>query len=160
MSDGTCGYEKDDGVPCRLPASRDDGRCHHHTDIDGERENGGRPSVMDDHKERIVFTAVGSGLKVKHQASLAQVSPDTLRRHACCISDLREAEIEADDPCDFCEQYAQAHARGAMDVLDDCRPEFVASASYGYTKTEKTELENTGDDPLAELTIDWDDAQT
>lgn len=160
MQSDTCGYEKDDGQPCQLPASRDDQRCHHHTDIAEQRDNGGAPKAMDDHKERIVFTAVGSGLKVKDQAALAQVSPDTLRRHACCLESLREPEITADDPCNFCESYAQAHARGAMEVLDDCRPEFVASASYGYTKREQHELMGEDGDPIeTEVVIGGDEQE-
>jgi hypothetical protein len=30
-------------------------------------------------------------------------------------------------------------------VLNDCRPEFVASASYGYVKEERRELEDVTD---------------
>lgn len=139
MTDDICGYEKTDGELCQLPDCRDDGRCWHHTEIEEQRANGGRPNVIDDHKERVIFTAVSSGLKVKDQASLAQISPDTLRRYACCISNLREAKIEVDNPCDFCGSYARAHSKGAMEVLNNCRPEFVASASFDYTKKQEFE---------------------
>jgi hypothetical protein len=87
--------------------------------------------------------AVGQGLKVRDQAALAGVSPDTLRRALCCIESPREPTLDA-DPCEFCANYAQAHANGAREVLNDCRPEFIASASYGYVKKEEREL--TGDD--------------
>jgi hypothetical protein len=38
----------------------------------------------------------------------------------------------------------RARAKGAMEVLQECRPEFRASASFGYKKTEAQEL--TGED--------------
>ena len=133
-----CGYEKDDGTPCKLPDSRSDGRCHHHTTVDAERQRQGRPKLLDDErKQQIVYTAVNSGLTVEHQANLAQVSPDTLRRALCCVKTPRTPELTTENPCDFCEGYAQAHARGAMNVLNECRPEFRASATFGYVKEEK-----------------------
>jgi hypothetical protein len=100
--------------------------------------------LADDRRQKLVFLAVGDGLKVHHQASMAGVSPDTLRRYACCIEDLSRPVLD-DDACEFCENYAQAHARGAREVLDDCRPEFRASASFGYVKEEKREHEHTGE---------------
>jgi len=147
MNDDVCGFEKSDGDPCQLPASRSDGRCHHHTDVEAERQREGRPRLLDDgRKQQIIYTAVNSGLSIEHQANLAQVSPDTLRRALCCVKTPRDPTLTTEDPCDFCEGYAQAHARGAMDVLDECRPEFRASASFGYVKEEKTELSTAEDE--------------
>lgn len=142
MSD-ECGYPTAKGDPCTHPTTDkgDPDRCwlqKHNSEDTGSEE--GRPKLIDEQKERIIYTAVSSGLKVGDQASLASVSPQTLRRHACCIDNLREAEITVEDPCEFCEGYAQAHARGALQVLDDCRPEFRASASFGYVKEEKQDV--------------------
>jgi len=141
-----CGHIKDDGIPCKLPGSRSDGKCHHHTDNPEERDRGGRPRLLDDErKKQIIYTAVNSGLSIEHQANLAQVSGDTLRRALCCVETPREPTITVEEPCDFCEGYAQAHARGAMNVLQECRPEFRASASFGYVKEEKRDLTHSGE---------------
>jgi hypothetical protein len=143
---GTCDYLKDDGEPCELPASRDDGRCHFHTEIEEQRADTGRPRLLDDErKQQIIYTAVNSGLTIEHQANLAQVSPDTLRRALCCVETPRDPQLTTEEPCEFCEGYAQAHARGAMDILQECRPEFRASATFGYTKTEEQKLTGDGE---------------
>ena len=143
MTDDTCGHPTADGTPCKHP-STDDGdpdRCwidsHNEaaTDLDSQP---GRPKLLDDErKQQIIYTAVNSGLSIEHQANLAQVSPDTLRRALCCVKTPRTPELTTEDPCEFCEGYAQAHARGAMNVLNECRPEFRASATFGYVKEEK-----------------------
>ena len=144
-----CGYPTDggDGPPCQHPTTDDDDpdRCWipAHNDTEGDF---GRPRLLDDErKQQIIYTAVNSGLSVEHQANLAQVSPDTLRRALCCVETPREPELTTEEPCDFCEGYAQAHARGAMNVLDECRPEFRASASFGYVKEEKRDLTHSGE---------------
>ena len=143
MTDETCGYDLDDGSTCDLPASRDDGRCHHHTET-GDRANGGRPSSFGEDTKEAIYAAVGSGLKVGHVAAAAGISAKTLRRWTCCIDDLSDA-VPNDDPCDFCQGYAQAHANGARDVLDECRPEFRASASFGYNDTQQIDADHTHD---------------
>lgn len=154
--DDTCGYETAAGTPCQHPTT-DDGdpdRCWEdsHNDAPTESDNAGRPRLMDDERTRQrVLVAVGQGLKVRDQAALAGVSPDTLRRALCCVESPREPALNS-DPCDFCANYAQAHANGAREVLNDCRPEFIASASYGYVKEEKRTHAGDADQPL-EVTI-------
>jgi hypothetical protein len=148
MSDDTCGYPTAKDTPCQHPTT-DDGdadRCWvgSHNDASTDAGQGGRPRAFDDEQTRQrVLVAVGQGLKVRDQAALAGVSPDTLRRALCCVDSPREPALDP-DPCEFCANYAQAHANGAREVLNDCRPEFVASASYGYVERERTEL--TGED--------------
>ena len=142
MNNDTCGYPTANDKPCQHPTTDDDNpdRCWipSHNAKDGDF---GRPRLLDDErKQQIIYTAVNSGLTIEHQANLAQVSPDTLRRALCCVETPRTPALTTEEPCDFCEGYAQAHARGAMNVLDECRPEFRASASFGYVKEEKTEL--------------------
>jgi len=144
MTDELCGYETPNG-PCQNPATEGDS-CwieshggHTHT----------RPKKLKgdtDEQERrrqILFSVAGDGLKLEHQAALAGVSTDTVRRALCCVKTPRAPKL-TEDPCDFCGNYARAHARGAREVLSDCKPEFVASASYGYTKTEKREVTGEG----------------
>jgi hypothetical protein len=76
----------------------------------------------------------------------------------CCVTSPRDPALDT-NPCDFCANYAQAHANGAREVLNDCRPEFVASASYGYAKTEKREVDMDADVDLSGkgFSIEFDD---
>ena len=149
MTDDTCGHPTIDGGECQHPTT-DDGdpdRCWEdsHNNVPTDSGNAGRPRAFDDEQTRQrVLVAVGQGLKVEHQASLAGVSPNTLRRALCCVDTPRNPSLDA-DPCEFCRNYAQAHANGAREILNDCRPEFVASASYGYVKQQKTELAHSGE---------------
>jgi len=150
MDGDVCGYPTAEGTPCQHPTT-DDGdpdRCWEdaHNDSDTDSANAGRPRAFDDEQTRQrVLVAVGQGLKVRDQAALAGVSPDTLRRALCCVETPRNPTLDP-DPCEFCRNYAQAHANGAREVLDDCRPEFRASASFGYVKEEKRELSTAEDE--------------
>jgi hypothetical protein len=153
----TCGYPTASGTPCQHPTTEDGDpdRCWEDSHNEAETDAGqsGRPRAFDDQQTRQrVLVAVGQGLKVRDQAALAGVSPDTLRRALCCVDAPREPALDA-DPCEFCADYAQAHANGAREVLNDCRPEFVASASYGYVKEEKHDVDQSGE---LELTAELD----
>jgi len=169
MPDEKCGYPTSkDGSPCQHPTT-DDGdpdRCwiDSHNEASTEAGQGGRPRAFDDEQTRQrVLVAVGQGLKVEHQAALAGVSPNTLRRALCCVETPSNPELDT-DPCEFCRNYAQAHANGAREVLNDCRPEFVASASYGYVKEEKRDVDHSGEvehtgslfDLPPEVTDNWE----
>jgi len=137
-----CGAETADGTPCQHPA----GSCPHpaHSDPDVDNPQG-RPegnTLRDDPdaRERL-YEATELGLNVTHRASMAGVSPDTLRRALCCVETPRKPDLTVAEPCDFCAGYARAHAEGAQEVLAECRPEFRASASFGYSETERREVE-------------------
>lgn len=148
--DNICGStETRSGEPCQRDAGwgrdADGGPCVDHADTDAST---GRQSSLDEETKEAIYAAVGSGLKVDHVAAAAGVSAQTLRRWTCCIDDLAEA-VPDDDPCKFCEGYAQAHAEGAREVLEECRPEFRASASFGYNKTEGREVTGEDGGPVA-----------
>jgi len=150
MTDELCGYETPNG-PCQNPATEGDS-CWIESH-GGHASGHGQPKKLkgdSDEQERrrqILFAVAGDGLKVHHQASLAGVSTETLRRSLCCVENPSDPRLD-EDPCDFCGNYARARARGAREVLSDCKTEFVASASYGYTKTEKREVTGEGGGPL------------
>lgn len=135
-----CGYPTANSTPCEHPATNGDS-CwlpSHGGDADSD---GGRPRALDDQQTRQrVLVAVGQGLKVEHQASLAGISPNTLRRALCCVKTPRNPKLDT-EPCEFCRNYAQAHANGAREVLDECRPEFRASASFGYVERKEQEVD-------------------
>jgi transposase-like protein len=144
-----CGYEKDDGEPCQLPASRDDGRCHHHTDIESERANGGRPSLLKEYEDDI-YAGARQGMTLEGCARLAGVDESTLYRWIEKYEDFRKS-------------LNRARAHGELQHLqsvNDSGSRFILERSFGYTKTEKREVENTGDEPLTELTIDFNDVDT
>lgn len=141
--DDICGYTgTTTGEPCGHPAGSCPVPSHH--DEDAENPHG-RPSGLDDDARDALYAAVGSGLKVDHVAAAAGISRRTLSRWTCCLKDLRTCAFDTDDPCDFCQGYARAHAQGARSVLEECRPEFRASASFGYAKRERLEADVTAD---------------
>jgi hypothetical protein len=145
MAEDICGAETIGGTPCQHPTTEggNPDRCWIPAH-GGAATDHGRPAAFDDEQTRErVLMAVSTGLRVSHQASLAGVSDDTLRRALCCVKTPRNPVL-AVDPCDFCARYARAHADGARKVLSDCRPEFVASASYGYSKTDEVEVSGDG----------------
>ena len=100
MSDDQCGHPTASGEPCQHPTT-DDGdpdRCwidSHNDDAVDPNTQPGRPRLLDDQrKQQIIYTAVNSGLSIEHQANLAQVSPDTLRRALCCVKTPRTPELD------------------------------------------------------------------
>jgi transposase-like protein len=127
----TCGYVKDsDGQPCELPASRDDGRCHHHTGIESERANGGRPSLLDEYREDILDGA-RQGMTLEGCARLAGIDESTLHRWIDKYDDFRKS-------------LRRARAQGELQHLqsvNDPGSRFVLERSFGYTKTEKREID-------------------
>lgn len=134
-----CGAPTTDGTPCQNPAT--DGTSCWIQSHGGTKTLEGRPPKLrgDERRQGIVLRAVSDGLKVEDQASRAGIHPDTLRRALCCIDTPRIGAITSEDPCDFCESYAQARAEGARRVLGECRPEFRAAASFGYSKQVRVE---------------------
>lgn len=133
-----CGEPTTKGHPCRNKKSS----------CPWDHDNGGNPNgrtkLLDDgRKQELVLTAVRAGLTFSDQAAHAKVSEDTLRRRLCCVETPREPTLTTDEPCDFCESYAHAHAGGAISVLEECKPEFRAAASFGYT--DKQTVEHTGE---------------
>jgi len=142
-----CAYEKDDGTPCELPASRDDGRCHHHTDIEGERANGGRPSLLREYEDDIMVGA-RQGMTLEGCARLAGVDESTLHRWI----DKHE---------DFRKSLKRARAQGELKRLqsvNDAGSRFILERSFGYVKTEKREVTGEDGGPVeTEVVIGGDD---
>lgn len=135
--DEKCGEETSKGTPCQNDADS----CP--WDHGGENDTGRSKLLDDERKQELILTAVRAGLNIPDQAAHAQVSEKTLRRGLCCVETPRQPTLTTDDPCDFCQSYAHAHAGGAISILEECRPEFRAAASFGYT--DKQQIEHTGE---------------
>ena len=147
MTDDVCGHptEGGDGPPCELPASKSDGRCHHHTETD-ERANGGREWTIDESDHEDILTAAREGFSKAGCARAVGVDEKTLRRY-----------VDAHD--DFRRDFMRARHRGERTLLkgplvdregepesiDGQHARFLLSTSFDYQKTEKKELEHSGE---------------
>jgi len=126
MSNKKCGHATAEDTPCQLPATKDDGRCHHHTEIDAERANGGRPPLLVKRKDDIL-TGARQGMTIEGCARLAGVGKRTL------YDWLEEYE-------DFSHSFKRARAQGELSHIqsvNDRGSQFLLERSYGYTKTQR-----------------------
>lgn len=124
MTDDVCGAETNAGDPCQNPA----GSCPHH-------EHGGRPSKFTEERVETLLDAARSGMTVEGCARAAGIGESTLH-------DWRNEHSE------FSEAFNRARAEGERRLVDDVAaddPKFILERSYGYTKTEKREVEHTGE---------------
>ena len=150
MSD-TCGAETATGEPCTHPPTEADDRCWIHTDDDPKP--GGRPSLLSEYEEDIL-TGARQGMTMQGLARLAGVDESNLYRYL----DRNEG---------FRKSLKRARAQGELQHLrsvNDSGSRFVLERSFGYQKTEKKELEHSGDGGGAlevvinETVVDEDDS--
>jgi hypothetical protein len=100
-----------------------------HTEV-GDPADEGRPSTLAEHKEDVLKGA-RHGMTIEGCARLAGVARKTLWN-------WRE------DYPEFASEFRQARAEGELDHLEnvsDHGSQFILERSYGYTKTEKREIE-------------------
>jgi len=131
-----CGAETAAGTPCQHPASREDGRCHHHTDLNPMR--GGRPSKFEDHRDDVI-EAARDPIKTRDVARSVGIGKSTLYDWL-------------DERPEFSDAFRRARAEAARDLVDRglADPDvdtgmirFLLERTFDYTKTQ--ELEHTGD---------------
>jgi hypothetical protein len=134
----TCGYDTADGQPCELPASRDDGRCHHHTDT-GEQASGGRPSKFDDHRDAIL-EAAHEPIKTRDVARTAGVGKSTLYDWLDARPDFSDAFRRARS------EAARTLVRRGLDdpETDTSMVRFLLERTFDYTKTQELEVGGDG----------------
>lgn len=154
MSDDveTCGFVLDSGDPCQLPASRPDGRCHHHTDT-ADGNSGGHPSKYTEDRARQAIDAARQGFSKAGCARAAGVGEATLRRWL-------EANHSVDGD-DFRRTFTRARFEGEKRLvtgplvdsddptvpdIDGQHARFLLSTSFEYEKTEKRELSTPDDE--------------
>lgn len=164
MTDDICGYEDTTtDHPCQHPA----GSCPvpSHSDPDADNPQG-RPDSYTEDRAAEVLAAAESGLSKGGCARSAGVTRDTLNRWLDKNPAYEDREFRA--------AFARARARGERRLvtaplkddpddpvdIDGQHARFLLSTSFDYVKTEKRELENTGDEPLSELVVDFTDVDT
>lgn len=147
-----CGFENaTNGEPCQHAPSKADGRCHIHTEVEGERAPGGRPRKYEDRREDILAGA-RSGMTIEGCARLGGVAKDTLYRW------LREYD-------EFSDAFKRARAQGELQHIknvDDNGSRFILERSFGYTKTTEHAVDtdanvNPGEAYIAALTAGMDE---
>lgn len=110
MSNDICGYEKDNGVPCQLPDSRPDGRCHHHTEAT-EEEHSGRPSKLSHKRQEQIATALEAGVSFKAACEAVGIHRETGYRW------MRKGEQQdAGEYCDFHDRITRARGIGKLEL--------------------------------------------
>jgi hypothetical protein len=144
MSEDTCGHptEGGDGPPCELPASKADGRCHHHTDTD-ERANGGREWSIDESDHETILSAARDGFSKAGCARAAGVDEKILRRYLDAHDDFRRAFMRArHDGERTLLKGPLVEREDERESIDGQHARFLLSTSFDYQKTEKRELED------------------
>ena len=165
MTDDVCGHptEGGDGPPCELPASKSDGRCHHHTETD-ERANGGREWTIDESDHEEILTAAREGFSKAGCARAVGVDEKTLRRYVDAHDDFRRDFMRARHKGERTLLKGPLVEReGEPESIDGQHARFLLSTSFDYQKTEKKELEHSGEvsgslfELPPEVTDNWDD---
>lgn len=165
MGDGVCGHPTADGTPCQHPTT-DDGdadRCWVSAHNEAETESGdpGRDWSIDESDHEDILDAAELGASKAGCARAAGVQRTQLNRY-----------LDAHD--EFRADFARARARGERRLLegplfneedapremDGQHARFILSTSFDYSKTERRELENTGDEPLGNVVVDFTDVDT
>lgn len=147
-TDDVCGYETTDGHPCQNPPG-ENGRCWitSHNPGDGDDNPQGRPSKFSDDRASDAIEAATEGKSKAGCARAAGVDKATLERWL-------DSNPELPDGGSFRNAFMRARAEGESKILEgglydeDVNPsmaKFLLASSFGYQKSEKRELETTGD---------------
>ena len=148
----TCNATKNDGDPCEYAAKYEDGKCGIHTDHNPRQDPGGRPSLLDEYEDDIMVGA-RQGMTLEGCARLAGVDESTLHRWI-------------NDNEDFRKSLKRARAQGELkriQTVNESGSRFILERSFGYVKTEKRELEHSGEvsgslfELPPEVTDNWTD---
>jgi len=134
MSDDSCNAIKNDGEPCEYQASYEDGKCGIHSEHNDRGDPGGRPSLLNEHKDDVLAGA-RQGMTLEGCARLAGVAEKTLH------SWINKNE-------GFRKSLKRARAHGELKHLksvNDSGSQFILERSFGYVKTEKREVEMDAD---------------
>jgi len=164
MSDEQCGHPTTDGGECSNPTTPEGDPEHcwipTHNDPDAENPHG-RDFVIgtDDHDD--ILDAARLGVSRSGCARAAGTGPDQLNRYLEAHPDFREAFARARAVGEqrLIRAPLESHPGDEVEV-DGQHARFLLSTSFDYIKTEKRELENTGDEPLSEIVVDFENVDT
>lgn len=161
MTDDICGAETAEGTPCQHPAG-DNGYCwvpQHNPTPDGGTDPGGRDFVISDDDHEDILDAARAGLSRSGCARAAGTDKDSLRRYLDAHDEFRADFMRAREKGE-----RRLAERGLMDPdVDGQMARFLLSTSFGYVKTEKRELEHSGEvthDTPAEFVSYGDDDES
>jgi len=158
MTENICGFEKDDGEPCKRPAGWGTpsqlGHCKDHAE-----EYRVPRKLTPDTKSSLIGAAQRGAFK-KHCAQIAGITPQTLRNWLNQGEEHINTGLET-PLSEFYLRFHRARAAGAAEQLSEASAEFVLERSYGYTKSQDVNLGGQADNPVqiefAEevITTDW-----
>ena len=155
MTDDVCGHptEGGDGPPCQNPAG-ENGRCHipSHNDPDAENPQGSR-STFTDEDARIAIMAARKGKSERGIERQVGVSKNTIFGDDGWLYQDHRFTDENGNVVDFFTALMRARSDGEDEWIEEGRGEdgdasfakFMLATSYDYKKTEKQEVEHSGD---------------
>lgn len=142
MTGDTCDAITGDGSECDNPATRENGRCWIPSHSDPDAENpAGRPFTLgeDDHED--ILQAARDGHSKAGCARAAGTGSMQLERYLDSHPEFREAFMRARKKGEN-----TLIKRGLFDEdTDSSMAKFLLSTSFDYVKTEKRELEHSGE---------------
>lgn len=169
-NDEICGAPTADDTACQHPTTDDGdpGRCWipGHNDTPSDQLNaGGRPSKFNDERARAAIEAARQSKSKAGCARAAEVDHTTL---AYWLDDNPTFETASGEVVDFSTAFARARRDGETvlvqgglrnDEVDTSMAKFLLSTSFGYVKTERTEVTG-GEGGPVEFTINEEVVET
>lgn len=76
MSDEQCGHDTASGDACQLPGSFADGKCHHHTEVNGP-EDAGRPTKLTRDRQEKIASIIEQGGSITEACRRAGIHRET-----------------------------------------------------------------------------------
>jgi hypothetical protein len=153
MPDETCGAETAAGTPCQHPTTDegDPDRCW--IDAHNDAATGvdhGRDFAIDESDHETILSAARDGFSKAGCARAAGVGEASLQRYLDAHDDFRSAFLRARHRGEKTlikgPLIADEHNKGPDGVeIDGQHARFLLSTSFDYQKTEKTELEHSGE---------------
>lgn len=113
-NDDICGStDTSDGEPCENPPSRDDGRCHLHTQL-GDQSDVGRDPKLTKHRQENIASMLEGGQSIRAACRCNDIGTTTFYEWLD-RADRQDEGIYAD----FAERVARARGQGESQLVDE-----------------------------------------